>query len=123
LLDVLREDGMAIVRVVRRERENNPEGHYNVLDRHLVPLRDKTWGDLLDSSSSAVYVDNWIRLGLVGVSYEEYLSAGDAYDWVNEHPNWIAAREKYASDTVDVDFDRGHMVVTSLGHRFLAAVS
>ena len=64
-------------------------------------------------------VDNWVRLGLVQVTYGLF-KGGDAYDWVDSRPEIIRAREEHGSTSVWVK--RGMIQPTSFGKMFATAV-
>jgi abortive infection alpha-like protein len=79
------------------------------------------------------YVDNWIRLGLIDVSYDMQVSGdgdSDPYAWVTGRPEYPPAPDP--ADPVEegpprfqptVSFDRGVLRVTDFGKRFLRAIS
>lgn len=69
------------------------------------------------------WVDNWIRLGIVDVDYGRQLTADDAYDWVEQRPEYIGIRETRTDEDHDVTFERGLLTVTDFGQRFARAVA
>nr|WP_315267307.1 DUF4393 domain-containing protein [Microbacterium lemovicicum] len=81
-------------------------------------------GDSVSPKMGAAYVDNWVRLGLVVVTYSERLRA-DVYGWVQE-TGWYAGVEKSIVDgTQDgrkLDIQNGVLEVTEWGKMFAAAV-
>ncbi len=77
----------------------------------------------------AMWVDNWVRLGLVSVSFEGHLARPGAYDWVEARPEYVALQA--ATPPVDPTdaaivyrptFERGYIEATSFGLSFARAV-
>jgi hypothetical protein len=71
------------------------------------------------------WVDNWVRLGLVNVSYVEFASGLGRYDWVEKRPEYIHLTEILAGDTRDstIEFNKGVLRVTDFGQQFLSAIN
>lgn len=77
----------------------------------------------LNLAKIAMYVDNWTRLGLVEVDYERFLTAADAYDWVESSRFYRLHVEAFASlQPRKVIWQKGVIASTDLGKRFARAV-
>ena len=76
----------------------------------------------VENSRVPAMVDNWVRLGLVQVSYERALAGPEHYTWVEARPEVIAIRLRYAPETRRVEIRKGVLTCTNLGMQFGAAV-
>ena len=64
-------------------------------------MRHPTTGEWMRWHDAAVWIDNWVRLGLVTVAYDLHLSCESTYDWVAEHPDCdVAIRETRAAGSL-----------------------
>lgn len=79
-------------------------------------------GSPLPSSKSALWVNNWARLGLVEFSYLEHLTAPGHYDWMDIHVELTALRDQ-AKEGETYAYDKGYVRLTPFGARFLSVVS
>jgi hypothetical protein len=71
----------------------------------------------------ATYIDNWIRLGLVTVNYDNYLVVSGAYDWVENTADMAQFRRVMKKNpTLSIDFDKGILRPTDFGHSFATAI-
>lgn len=71
----------------------------------------------------AMFVDNWIRLGLVTVDYVNQLMDQTRYGLFQTAPLVLAARKQYDSDNqTRVTIQHGVLTVTSFGRAFEKAV-
>lgn len=88
--------------------------------RHILPFTKdgQPWCD----DAAATYVDNWIRLGLVDVSYETRFVRQGAYEWAEEWPDVLQARSETKSPEVQLKVIQGYLRVTDFGQSFAAAV-
>ena len=120
LLETLRRPLLPIVRLMRKAREGQGE---SPATNHLLPFMDGKAGGPLEEPSHAVWVDNWIRLGLVEVDYSRHLVAEQSYSWVDDRPEFtrLVNSDDRGQDSVNVG--RGILRTTDFGGRFLAAVS
>jgi hypothetical protein len=109
--------------LVRIRRVGGEHGGYMILRAHVADLRDEETELPVTDLSMPVYVDNWVRLGLVRVSYSEFLTAPDSYGWAENRPELEELRRVHESDGVTVDFDRGHLSPTDFGRRFAATLT
>lgn len=122
LLDVLVQDGVAMVEV----RNMGEGGSYTVESTHVLNLRHPSTGEWLRAEDSTIWVDNWIRLGLVSARYDLGMSGSDAYAWCTHHPNTEHARFEEVL-TVPEDgstvMGKGVLVVSDFGRCFALAVN
>lgn len=101
-----------------RDPESEDSG-YVVVATLLTPFsRD---GEALPSGTSAVWLANWARMGLVEFSFDKWVSHAAVYESLESHPEYTATKNDNPSKTCVLA--RGVMVPTALGRRFLAAVS
>lgn len=91
---------------------------YLIRQSNLLNLRRKEEGEPIEIPASAMWVDNWVRLGLVDVDYTRYLTKPDSYEWVDGRPEVVRLRG--AGETIE--FQRGCLRVTDFGREFAAAV-
>jgi hypothetical protein len=121
LHDLLVHDSRAIVRV---KSVRVPGQEFIVLRPNLLDWHSGL-GDVLDDDLLDVFIDNWIRLGLVSVTYTESISGEHAYDWVDQRPEFIRYQESMSviDSSNHVTFDRGVLRRTPFGLRFLRAVT
>jgi len=86
LLDTLRSSLLPVVRLMRTFEE----GVGGVLMvNYLLPLADTNTGEPAEEPSLPVWIDNWIRLGLIEVDYGRYLTDEDRYAWVEGRPEFV----------------------------------
>jgi hypothetical protein len=102
------------------------ERGYTVLATHMLDWRQKNDDGSqrqADEPEYALFVDNWIRLGLITVDYLSSLSDKSRYDWANTAPAVIKAREQYDTDSDQrVDIQHGVLRATALGKAFFRTV-
>jgi hypothetical protein len=101
--------------------------------RHLLDIRDDNGQPELNTSIPT-YVDNWIRLGLLEVHYDAFLTDDSAYSWVEARPETASARstveervapvpkEGEQQESYMLDIQKGYMTATSFGKSFALAV-
>jgi hypothetical protein len=84
-------ESKAIVQV----RFNLAQGGWRVFLNHLMAVTDVATGQPVENQKLPAMVDNWIRLGLVDVSYAEWLqSETDSYAWARERPEFKRVEEE-----------------------------
>lgn len=105
-----------------RRKEKAPPHNYRVLHTHVMSWLNGENGEPKIVEKSTEMIDNWIRLGLVKVEYDTYISSPDAYAWVDSRPEMLEAKKSHASDTIDVDWQRGLLTFTQFGIQFGKAV-
>ena len=91
------------------------------LRNHVIQLLNSN-REPVEEPRTAMWIDNWQRLGLVDVRYDEYFTAEDAYDWAETRPETLAMRATYVSETVAVDVQKGICRTTDFGRQFAEAV-
>lgn len=111
---------IAIVEI--RKIETSKPG-WSVLQTHVLNLRDQGSNVPVEDPRMAAKVDNWVRLGLVGVDYDTAAidSEKNPYDWVEKRPEYQRFLQQIQLDNVKVTFEKGVLVRTSLGEQFAHA--
>lgn len=97
-------------------------GGFNILIKHLMNLVDIKTGEPISDKKVPAMVDNWIRLGLVEVTYQNFLNDARRYDWVTSRPEYIHYDSTINKEIYSLSFDRGLIAPTDLGLLFKAAV-
>jgi len=120
LLDTLRSSLLPVVRLMRTV-EARVGGVLMV--NYLLPLAATNTGELAEEPSLPVWIDNWIRLGLIEVDYGRYLADEDRYAWVEGRPEFVRLEQDDQRGKDGIDVGRGSLRATDFGTRFLAAVS
>lgn len=95
---------------------------YRQLENHLMDLRNSETMECIENDQQAAMIDNWIRLGLVEVSYGQFLVSEGSYSWVEERPEFQRVKSQHSSDKSVVSFQRGCIGRTALGAKFALAV-
>lgn len=95
---------------------------WHMLLRHLLNLRGPKSGQPLENQRIPAIVDNWIRLGLVEVSYSEHLAGLDSYNWVEERPGFRYFRATRETQKEKVTFQKGILERTAFGEQFATVV-
>jgi hypothetical protein len=103
-----------------RARTDN-SGGWTVVARHILNYTAQPSGVPLENPRLAAMVDNWIRLGLVEVSYSSHLIGEDKYRWAEDRPELVRAREGRA-DPAKVYCHQGIISKTALGAQFARSV-
>jgi len=122
--------------IVQYRRVFEPSGYHAVMQTNILDIKDAHGRPRVDSMLPT-YVDNWIRLKLVTVTYDSNLSAPDAYDWEAMRPERALAEaqlqairtpefEKLIAERgetgVRVEAQRGLMMATDFGAQFAKTV-
>jgi hypothetical protein len=89
---------------------------------HVMDFRSRTKQEPKENPNLPAMVDNWIRLGLVEVAYDKYLSDDNSYTWVDERPEYKRLKAEHENEKTKVSFERGLIVRTAFGLKFAAAV-
>jgi hypothetical protein len=110
-----------IVKIVRiKDLPALPLGSFIIRMTHVLDLV-ATNGEKGTNPQAPTWVDNWIRLGFVEVTYAEFSPDDNAYDWVKNRPEY--AIEAAKPDVTRIDFDKGLLRVTNFGRQFLRAIT
>jgi hypothetical protein len=122
LLQVL-ETGPNGIPMVRIKFNDPMQGGYIILQNHLVRLVDLATGVEAENPQWPVWVENWVRLGLVSTDYLQARVGDAAYSWVDVRPEVTRARAGLPdADVGTIDWDKGLLIPTAFGLRFAAAV-
>ena len=100
----------------------DPERGYKMQLRHLLNLTDTTTGRPVEDARVPAMVDNWIRLRLVEVTYDTFLTAPEHYAWVEQRPEFIRLSEQLNSEELKVEFQKGILQRTGFGVQFAKAI-
>jgi hypothetical protein len=90
------------------------------LSDHLLNFRRD--GQPQENPRLPAMVDNWIRLGLVSVSYAEHLVDDQSYSWVDLRPEYKRLAAENEGKDWEFGFAKGFMAPTPLGRQFAKAV-
>jgi len=123
LSDCLRQKNVAIVQLKRKDSAVSEGGGFTVVQNHILPLANPDNNELVEEVSGAMWVDNWMRLGLVTARYDEWFVQENRYEWAEERPEILRHRQVHDSDTVKIEVQRGLLHATDFGQRFEAAIS
>lgn len=116
---LLGRESMAVVEV-RLERQG--EEGWRVLDRHLMNLYWQQSKEPMEDRRLAAMVDNAVRLGLVEVSYDIFLTGSSSYSWVEQRPEYARHKSLHETGLATVTFERGILRRTAFGVQFATAV-
>ncbi len=110
---------MARIRLAAKDHSGSTDAAVHVLDwreggQPVAPIR------------GGIYVDNWVRLGLVEAMYDTWLVAPGAYEWVESRPEYVATlraidENDWGSDR-EIDPGHGMLRITDFGWEFARAV-
>ncbi|MDJ0337935.1 DUF4393 domain-containing protein [Cryobacterium sp. PH31-O1] len=93
------------------------ESAWNVLERNIIDLKRPS-GEPAVSPEYAVWIDNWVRLGLFELTFMSFLSSPHAYDWVESRPEY----QLYKGDNALPILAKGVLKRTSFGDQFAEAI-
>lgn len=110
--------GLGIVQIHRQYSS----GGYNVLIRHLINLTSKLTGLPVEYTRLPAMVDNWIRLGLVDVEYDKFLTDPYNYAWVEQRPELLRLKQEPLPEGETIEYQKGILSRTELGMRFAKAI-
>ncbi len=88
----------------------------------MLNLTDSGSGSPVENPRIPAIVDNWVRLGLVGVDYTKFLMGEDRYAWVDSRPEVVKYRQELENETRKITFANGIIFRTALGVQFAKAV-
>ena len=94
---------------------------YWVLRTHVAPISNSD-GTPFVSQEFPAMVDNWIRLGLVKVSYNTQYSAENSYKWVKDRPEYLYWVPQDAPPEQKLEVTNGQLKVTAFGRQFAVAI-
>jgi hypothetical protein len=105
---------------VQRTMDGSPG--YRLVRNHLVYIAEDDTDEPVPSTRAAVWIDNWVRLGLVVARYDASITNDAAYEWCEQHPEFTELCQG-AAEGETFSIRRGVMIPTDFGKRFAAAVS
>lgn len=109
------------IRVRSLDKDGNALNSTSPRIHYLLPWRDD--GVAIEFPKGPMYLENWVRLGLVNISFAEWLAEEKYYSWVEERSEVIRMRTEYDSpERVRVQIERGVMTVTDFGRGFASVV-
>ena len=117
LQEILKSEILPIGTLVRRHKVN---GSQIVLRRHILHMTKGGEPSIVEGLGAMV--DNWIRLGLVTVSYTDHLTDERRYEWLSARPELIAQPAEAEASEYQIEWERGIIYPTELGKRFARAV-
>jgi hypothetical protein len=126
---VLRMSHMSIIQIRREiydetkkviEKFQIPQG-YSVLQTHVAPLRSVDGASFANQDIPAL-VDNWIRLGIVDVSYDTGFVDEGVYDWVTKNSEYLYWVPQDAPPRQKISFAKGQFRITNFGAQFAVAI-
>jgi hypothetical protein len=91
---------------------------------NLINTIDKSTHEPHEIARLPAMIDNWVRLGLVAVSFDRFLKGDnpDPYAWVEKRPEIARFRAEREVEGRKVEFARGIVGRTSFGKEFARAV-
>ncbi len=115
---ILGADILPIANLVRRHKS---EGSQIIMRRHVLDMTDDEGAPSIEEGLGAM-VDNWVRLGLITVSYTDTLTDERRYEWLSARPEASEYRSEDDASDYKIDWARGIVYPTELGKRFARAV-
>lgn len=119
LLDTLRTGTLPAMRVNRKAAE----GSGGTVEMNcLLPFLADDGSTPREQESLGIWVDNWVRLGLITVDYARSLVDEAAYAWAEGRPEVkrLASGDSRGMDSLD--FEKGIVLATDFGRRFLSGL-
>ena len=94
---------------------------FGTIHKNIIDVRNKETGEQVAASLLNVpsMIDNWLRLGLISITYDLRLTGSGSYDWVETRPEYVELAGEY--DKVEVR--QGILELSSFGKSFSDAVS
>lgn len=120
LLGVLQSAVLPIARLRRKAIEG--PGETDVLS-HLLDTHDPASQLPSEVKSLPVWIDNWVRLGLVEVDYSRALVDDARYEWVKQRPEFERLRDEDQRGSESIAIQKGILKPTDFGRRFAKAVT
>lgn len=108
--------------IVQIHRKLKDGSGYQVLVQHLLNLKNSDTGAPVEYAALPAMIDNWIRLGLVEVRYDTFLTDPSNYLWVDQRPEFLRLKEAAQLDVATVEYQKGILQRTELGIRFSKAI-
>lgn len=115
--------GTPIVRALTYVDKGDKSKGFVSGQKHIMALVDTETRKTAEEPMVAVWIDNWVRLGLVEVDYNTFRVGEEAYNWAEERPEIIRLRASVDRETSEVEVGKGLISITSFGARFRDAVT
>jgi len=127
LLEVLKADNLSIIRITMKAET----GGSSVINNHVIDWMDPETSDRKSHEQAPLYIENWIRLGLILVDYARSYVAEGRYDFAELRPEFLQAEQSFQACSKGEDgvaespigFDKGMLIATSFGTEFLKSVT
>jgi hypothetical protein len=121
LAGVLKFPGPIPIIQIRSSRPS--ENGWILMRNHIIDLNDDATNLPIVEPRIGQMVDNWIRLGLVEVHYDLWLTNANAYAWVTKRPELQQCESESAGRQANIFHQQGFIKRTDLGSAFARAVS
>jgi hypothetical protein len=118
LLDVLSRADLPVAKI-HYWATGAPHGGYHVMATNLLDASQRSgrsWQVV------AMWIDNWVRLGLVEISWVEHITNPAAYAWAENGEPFAGLQQSLKPEVGRASLEKGVLRVTSLGRRFASAV-
>jgi len=121
LLIILQETiTLPIARIVRKF----PDGKGEItLERNIIHYHNRTTRKPIEIPNFAAMFDNWVRLGLIEVSFERELVEKSMYDWVKLRPEYLKHSRIDFGEENKIGIKRGIYNVSDFGRLFYKAIA
>lgn len=120
LQSVLTVNGSLPIAQIKSEKEG--EKGYRVVAKHLMDMQDTNTRKSVEDPRLPAMIDNWVRLGLVEVTYGEFLTGESTYAWVEKRPEFTRTAESEAKTGRKVSAQNGRIGRTFFGAQFAESV-
>ena len=118
LKDALSENAFSIIQIRLTDKESNG---WNLLLNHVLDHYSEETSERIEEPQGTAMVDNWIRLGLVEVTYSSTISGVDTYDWIEKRPEYQRLCINNNHGTKTVTYKKGRLSTTAFGLQFAKA--
>jgi hypothetical protein len=95
---------------------------YTVVCSHVLSMVDDQTEKPVITPGFPAMIDNWIRLGLIDVSYETSLTDKRKYDWLGDRPEMTSVSPEPEGSEYSIEWKHGVLIVTDFGKQFASAV-
>ena len=102
-------------------RATRNTGGFNIKIKHLASLSNSATQQPVINKRFPAMVDNWVRLGLVEVTYQSFLTDETRYDWIKNRPEYMQLEAETNNEVETISFNKGLMEPTDLGKLFKSA--
>lgn len=93
-----------------------------ILFEHIVSHFDRRSGEEIANPHGPAMLTNLVRLGLVEVTYSQFIPDESAYAFAKNRPEYFEALQRVKKDGEKISVDQGVIRRTPLGERFANAV-